>query len=89
MVVTGRAVLPALAATVAVALSGLIGAEVTVIAVKTRAMACWILRRAPNTRLNRYSVGRQIASVSRNRIGSLTAEEIACRMPFDDPSTIP
>ena len=32
MVVTGRSVLPALAATVAVALSGLIGAEVTVIA---------------------------------------------------------
>ena len=66
--------------------------EMTVIATITSASACRTCSRAPNTRLNRYSVGRQIASVTRNSSGSFTADTTACSAALSllkAPSTAP
>ena len=62
---------------------------VTVIATMTSASDCRTDSRAPKTRLNRYRVGRQIASVTRNSSGSFTAEVSAISTLWNDPSTAP
>ncbi len=64
-------------------------ALITATATRTSATACRIDSLAPNTRLNRYSVGMQIASVTRNRTGSFTADDSACRKLDDAPRTAP
>ena len=63
--------------------------DATVTATRTRANACRTDSRAPKTRLNRYSVGRQIAMVTKNSTGSFTAEDSACNQPLEAPSTAP
>ena len=62
---------------------------VTVNATMTSASDCRMDSRAPKTRLNRYSVGRQMASVTRKSSGSFTAEVRAIRTPWNEPSTAP
>src|SRR5215213_8680364 len=66
-----------------------VSTAVTVIATMISAQACGTDSRAPKTRLNRYSVGRQIARVTRNSIGSLTVETSAWSQLFEAPSTAP
>ena len=66
-----------------------VSTAVTVIATMISAQACRTDSRAPKTRLNRYSVGRQIARVTRNSSGSLTVETSACSQPLEAPSTAP
>ncbi len=62
---------------------------VTVKATITSASDCRTESRAPNTRLKRYSVGRQIASVTRKSSGNFTAEVNAISTLWNDPRTAP
>ena len=66
-----------------------VSTEMTVIATMMSVTACIIDSRAPKTRLNRYRVGRQMASVARKSSGSLTIDESACQKPLEAPSTRP
>jgi hypothetical protein len=62
---------------------------VTVSATMTSASDCRTDSRAPKTRLNRYSVGRQMASVTRKSSGSFTAEVSAISTLWNEPRTAP